>query len=373
MEEINEYLKKGQDIIKKLNTYKYVYVVRGNESCDLDSVVSSIVYGYTIAKKYGPEEPVISVINVPAKEFSIKTELVYHLKTCGVDTDQIIFRSNVDLKKLHTQNKLKMILVDHHTLTSDDMDLSSSVIEVIDHRPKDPEWIWEDKVVKVSMNNVGSCATIIAKILIEMNETCVTPDIAALLLGPILVDTACLIPDAGIATVQDHQVAYQLEKICKVDRKTIFRNLQAIKNNITRLTPRQVLTKDLKLTCGIPIVGLPILAKDFLKSESAQKAVKLFSIDVEAEIIVIMGLAVNDIEFKRDMAVWSEKFPKYVNQLVDTLAASSDVDLDLEPTFEKEIKSDFVLLNIGNRRASRKIVLPIIREFARQNPPPLFN
>ena len=69
-----------------------IYVVLGNETCDLDSAVSSLVYGYTLFRKYGPNVPVLSVLNVDFADFNAKTEVVYHLKMCNIDVANIIFR-----------------------------------------------------------------------------------------------------------------------------------------------------------------------------------------------------------------------------------------------------------------------------------------
>lgn len=50
--------------------------------------------------------------------------------------------------------------------------------------------------------------------------------------------------------------------------------------------------------------------QDFLKSEAAQKAVKSFCNDIEAPVAVLLGLTINDDVVKRDLAVYSEDFPK---------------------------------------------------------------
>lgn len=79
-------------------------------------------------------------------------------------------------------------------------------------------------------------------------------------LGVILMDTACLSESAGIATAEDMDIVEKLESLHSLD-KTVFRNLQTLKTNISHLSYKQVLTKDMKITCNIPIVGLPISAK----------------------------------------------------------------------------------------------------------------
>lgn len=370
--DFNVFLLKGKEVLKGLSTYACVYVVLGNETCDLDSAVSSLVYGYTLYMKDTPHKAVLSVLNIPHAHFPIKTEVLYYLKECNIDVNSLIFRDDVNLKDLQNQGKLKLILVDHHALNLDNEFLRTSVVEVIDHRPQDPVWAWKD--TKISLQTVGSCCTLIAQNMINMNENCITSQIAKLLYGPIVLDTACFSECAGITTKHDYQVAAKLEGICgnQLDRKKIFRDLQEAKADISSLTPNQLLIKDMKITSGVPVIGLPISVKDFLKDQSAQEAVKSFCNDLSAPIGVIMGLTINNDVIKRDLAVYSDDlFPSHADQLMKQLKECKEPDLKLQPVSVTAVKSDFLLFDIGNIKASRKQVLPIIRKFGQQLRPQL--
>lgn len=64
----------------------------GNESCDLDSAVSSITLAYHYNNIKHPatrKYPILPVLNIPRSELPLKTEVVYFLK-----------RNNVDIKNL---------------------------------------------------------------------------------------------------------------------------------------------------------------------------------------------------------------------------------------------------------------------------------
>lgn len=69
----------------------------------------------------------IPLINTSASVFRLRTEIRWFLKD---NYNNVIFIHDIDLNKLYDQNKLEIILVDHHYLRST---LNEVVIEIIDH------------------------------------------------------------------------------------------------------------------------------------------------------------------------------------------------------------------------------------------------
>jgi len=80
----------------QLSSYRTIRVVLGNQTCDLDSAVCALVQGlleYVDAKKYGQDDvAVIPVMNIPEKEFRIKTEVVYSLRIHDIQPYLLTFR-----------------------------------------------------------------------------------------------------------------------------------------------------------------------------------------------------------------------------------------------------------------------------------------
>lgn len=80
----------------RLSFYQTIRVVLGNPTCDLDSAVCALVQGlleYTEAEKHGlTNVAVIPVMNIPEKEFRIKTEVVYSLKSHGIPLNLLTFK-----------------------------------------------------------------------------------------------------------------------------------------------------------------------------------------------------------------------------------------------------------------------------------------
>lgn len=80
----------------RLSFYQTIRVVLGNPTCDLDSAVCALVQGlleYTdVEKQRLANVAVIPVMNIPEKEFRIKTEVVYSLKSHGISPSFLTFR-----------------------------------------------------------------------------------------------------------------------------------------------------------------------------------------------------------------------------------------------------------------------------------------
>lgn len=81
---------------EKLNEYEKIHVVLGNETCDLDSAVCSIIQAFWIYHQRQKENidfpPVLPILNVPKSKFNIKTEVTYFFKLNGIPLESLIFR-----------------------------------------------------------------------------------------------------------------------------------------------------------------------------------------------------------------------------------------------------------------------------------------
>jgi len=93
----------------------------------------------------------------------------------------VVFRDSIDLKHLQMAGKLQLTLVDHHVLSPAHEFLRTSVVEIIDHHPQDPAWLWSQQ--KVTLTTVGSCCTLVASEVIRRCPQLVNRRIAALLYG----------------------------------------------------------------------------------------------------------------------------------------------------------------------------------------------
>lgn len=93
----------------------------------------------------------------------------------------LVSRDSINLKELQMTNRLKLTLVDHHVLSPEAEFLCSSVVEVIDHHPQDPAWLWP--MQKVTLTTVGSCCTLVASEVVQRCPGLISSQVAMLLYG----------------------------------------------------------------------------------------------------------------------------------------------------------------------------------------------
>ena len=115
-----------------------IHAVLGNSSCDLDSTVCALVYGFFQHSKHGSSAQLyVPVLNIRRVDYSLRTDVIHVLGRCGLgDSRLLTFRDDIDLHLLHTNGHLKLTLVDCHMLPQEDYVLNNALVEVIDHRPR---------------------------------------------------------------------------------------------------------------------------------------------------------------------------------------------------------------------------------------------
>ncbi|XP_015122140.1 exopolyphosphatase PRUNE1 isoform X1 [Diachasma alloeum] len=362
---MEDFLVTSRHALKNLDKYEKIRVILGNESCDLDSAVCSLVLGlfhYSMLEKADTKNAgVIPLLNIPKREFKIKTEVVFHLQHHGIQLEHLSFRDEIELKNLSNEKKLELCLVDHHTLNEHDASLADSVVQVIDHRPQDPNWLWTGR--DINLEKVGSCATLVARRIFEEKPDILNAQISNLLQGPILVDTCNFSAEAGRATPLDIEIMEKLESLrqekATKTRDEIHSLILDAKTDISSLSPEDLLIKDLKYVNGIPIPGFPILVEEFLNLNRALDAVNSFTSERECRITILLGMDFKRDVVKRDLAVFSFLPNELENRIRLALEQS---DLDLQQVSEKSKENWCLrLYKQGGVRATRKQIVPIIQ------------
>lgn len=360
------FLVKSKQALTNLSVYEKIRIVLGNQSCDLDSAVCALVQGlfqyYDVQKENRSNVAVIPVMNIFEKEFRVKTEVLYYLKHHKVPLSLLTFRDQIDLHALNVDNKLELVLVDHHTLTDEDSSLADSVVEIIDHRPQDAAWNWTGK--RINLQTVGSCATLVAKTVLEKHPNLIDSQISNLLRGPILVDTCNFSREADRATPTDFEVIQSLEEVGSLDteRDVVYREILSAKTDISGLTPGDLMIKDLKVVNGVPIVGFPILVMDFLALNDAFEAIGTFTKSRYCSLTVLIGMDLKNNTVSRDIGVFSLDLNELENKIIKALTSSTDPNLDLVEESRHHGKGmNLIIYRQRNVRATRKQILPIIQ------------
>ncbi|XP_016047383.1 exopolyphosphatase PRUNE1 isoform X2 [Erinaceus europaeus] len=221
-------------------------VVLGNEACDLDSVVSALALAFYLAKTNEAEEIFVPVLNIQRSELCLRGDVVFFLQKIGIPESLLIFRDEIDLHALHQAGWLTLILVDHHVLPKNDAALEETVAEVLDHRPIEQRHC---PPCPVSVELVGSCATLVTERILQGAPEILDRQTAALLHGTIILDCVNMDPKIGKATPKDTKYVEKLEALFPdlPKRNNIFDSLQKAKFDVSGLTTEQMLRKDQKI------------------------------------------------------------------------------------------------------------------------------
>uniref|UniRef100_A0A8C6VNG8 Prune exopolyphosphatase 1 n=1 Tax=Naja naja TaxID=35670 RepID=A0A8C6VNG8_NAJNA len=345
-----------------------VHVVMGNEACDLDSTVSALVLAYFLAKT-SPDSSTafVPVLNIPRADFPLRTESTFLLLQQHIPEKVLVFRDEIDLAGLHKAGLLTLTLVDHHILPSKDSALEAAVVEVMDHRPLE----WErPPPCRVTVELVGSCTTLVTERLLQARVPVLDGQIAALLYGTILLDCVNMAVEAGKATPRDARCVSRLESMFSElqPRNRVFDALQRAKFDVSGLTTEQMLRKDLKTlaskTATVAISAMYMSLQDFLHRPGLEQDLAAFCHQKGFGLLIAMAIFFGDHKKPfRQLAVYS---PQAVFQeaACQALESSSNPSLGLSrletpcPTIRAYQQ--------GNTGASRKKLLPIVREFLHQ-------
>ncbi|KAJ1723523.1 Exopolyphosphatase [Coemansia erecta] len=197
-------------------------LVLGNESADLDSMVSSISLAYTLTQT--SSVPAIPIINAPRADLSLRPDcnllLTTTLALSGGSLHDLTFIDDIDLPSVIEKytpadnyvvpGQLDVWLTDHNAPTSTQIFLEPFVRGIVDHHVDEGRCLGAETR---DIEMVGSCASLVARMLRE-REPLVDSALAKMLLSPVLLDTANLSPTANKATDVDRAaVAWLLPQV----------------------------------------------------------------------------------------------------------------------------------------------------------------
>ncbi|NXC92066.1 PRUN1 Exopolyphosphatase, partial [Cercotrichas coryphoeus] len=374
-----------------IQQHQEIHVVMGNEACDLDSTVSALALAYFLAQSSpAPRAAVVPVLNIPRADFALRTETAFLLRDRGVPAASLVFRDEIDLRALHHAGLLSLTLVDHHVLPGADAALEEAVVEVLDHRPLERD---RAPPCQVTVEPVGSCATLVTERILQGPPGVLDRTTAALLHGTILLDCINLSPAAGKVTPRDVAcVALLEERFPELPaRDAVFGALQAAKFDVTgvcvwhpgvspspwgqegalSLTPgclpglstEQMLRKDLKVISHdeavVAISGVFEDLETFLLRPGLLQDLEAFCQGRGYAGLVAMTVSFNERhEPTRKLAVYSPQEPLR-STLCRALEEAAAPALLLQPL--PSPWASVAAYAQGNAVATRKKVLPILR------------
>ncbi|KAI9722931.1 MAG: hypothetical protein M1812_001379 [Candelaria pacifica] len=345
-----------------------VTIVVGNESADLDSLTSSILFAYIrssnprrISQSSLPTSLYIPLTNIPAADIRLRPEYTALFRHANIDPSHLItlddLPSSSGLAKQLKPDNTKWILVDHNALQGNLGELySKHVSGVIDHHdeenkvPRDTGH--EPRIVEKS----GSCTSLVVNYCRsawdELSSSALSSgaghaqgdsiidddavsrrwdaQLAKLALASILIDTANLTSESKV-TSHDIKAAEYLEaKInispqdaAKFDRQAFYDEISTAKAEIGSLDLYDILRKDYKewtekdsKKLGISSVVKPIsFLHDKAREESPSHeqwvqpflaTLREFAEERDLAIFAIMTTSTSDGgAFQRELMVWA--------------------------------------------------------------------
>jgi len=335
-------------------------VVLGNEAADLDSMASSVAYGY-LRTQQNPELTVLPVMMIPRADFYLRPEVVYLFHEAGICLADVVFSDEVDFDGLLLQADL--VLVDHNKLGADLRKYGHKVTAVLDHH-KD-EGLYTTAAPRI-VRTIGSTATLVAMEFSKLGVR-IGQDMATLLGGTILLDTVNLSSVAGRATDADREVAAQILPLSPIPAQELFEKLQCGKFAVQGFSTNDLLRKDYKeyycgrLKYGIASVHLSI--RQWQKKDSELVAAfSEYAANRKLDLLVVMTSS-NSPEFHRQLIiVWQTVDGQ--GKLFDYL---QDNDLALTPLVcidQKQPNNGSIsFYRQGNLRISRKKLQPLLEKF----------
>lgn len=231
------------------NLQEKVHYVLGNESADLDSIASSIAFAYLLYHENNSKqgELYIPLLNMHRVELALRKDVLYLFQLLNISADDLLFLDDdVPLRLLFVQNRLRFNLVDHNILRPSQEYLSNAVERIVDHHADEnkqyPLLTPENKTIAI----VGSAATLVSEKMLPSHQITMTPELATLLLGPILIDTSDL-QSVEKTTTRDIDAVETLKPFAsEIMPQDFYKKLLTAKNDISGLTPSMLLSKDFK-------------------------------------------------------------------------------------------------------------------------------
>ncbi|KAL8653116.1 MAG: hypothetical protein Q9226_003981 [Calogaya cf. arnoldii] len=296
-----------------------VTIVAGNESADLDSLTSSVLYSYirSLAPPSGAFTPLyVPLLNILAADIGLRPEFGAVFRHANIEAshlvtlDDLLKGNEIALKPENT----KFILVDHNSIQGELGRIFAARVQgVVDHHEDERKIGSETSPEPRVIEKCGSCTSLIVRTLKSSwessaggsslvsgaadaqgdsveNDASVTrswdAQVAKMALASILVDTANLTAEGKVEKADIDAVRYLEAKInlspkntAQWDRTKFYEGIDAAKRDIDALSFEDILRKDYKqwtengLNLGIASVVKPLqfLAEKSIESTSDEK------------------------------------------------------------------------------------------------------
>ncbi|KAK6347124.1 Exopolyphosphatase [Orbilia brochopaga] len=401
---LQQFLQTGAKAFDQANQLKRpVKLVVGNESADLDSFASSIIYAYLDAIVSTPEVskherllPVVKeheffwrrttaatipVLNIPRSELALRPEHNHLIKHHLSFTPQDVCTLD-ELPSSITSSDISVALVDHNVLQPPlSRKFDRHVKSIVDHH--EDEGKYPDAKPRTVIP-AGSCTTLVLNHFRSRFSTHwdtlppeIHSEIAKLALAPILIDTANL--TSKVTPLDVVQVTELLERAGEgFDRQAFYKGLQQAKTDLSGLTVEEILRKDYKqwksdngIVLGVSVStrSLAWVVKKAGGMEAFKKTLGEYAASRKLDVAVVMTTDNSGGGFRRDLLIWgvNDRTAGFAQKFEE--AGKEKFKLEKWPTEQDEINESIAHVDIkawtqASLDLSRKQVAPALRDIA---------
>ena len=359
------------------DTSSKLYLTAGNESCDMDSIACALAHAYMLSQTVPTGAFSLPLLQCTRTDLHLRQDVVWLFSELGIDPDTLLYSDDLSAEVLSSVDELFITLVDHNSPKGFLEGFRPKIAEVIDHHEQTESTLVAGDRVKVAIENVGSCSTLVAERILGDNAGIVDEKLAALLLASILLDTGDL-KLQGRTTDKDNAVAEQLlQKVASnIDREQFYTKLFEQRSDISQLTNMDVLRRDFKLEqvgdkFSFGFCTVTSLLSDFFKRPNIFQDLLSFYTSQNLDALLLLGIHVScrdDSEKRRQIAIFrpsSQPSISPVPHLLESLASllEDDPDLNCDRVDENIEGFDGVLLEQGNVAVTRKQIIPKVTQF----------
>ncbi|KAL0930328.1 exopolyphosphatase [Colletotrichum truncatum] len=367
-------------------------LVVGNESADLDSLCSAVLYAY-LRTQAPPHTLHIPISNLPRDDLKLRPEMTAALAHAELKPSDLLTLDDLPsgADELPASDT-RWVLVDHNVLTGDlAKKYSRRVVGCVDHHTD------ENKVPKETgdeprvIEPCGSCSSLIVeycKPTWEPRED-VDKHLARLALAAILIDTTTL-KSKDKTTEKDITAVEFLEKFAgeTYDREAFSKEISDFKEDISALSFRDIFRKDYKQWDDQgsgpkpAVMGVSAVVQDLwylLDRAEGKEDVLLgefekWSKEKDLDIGSIMTTTNSGGEFKRELFLWAfnknavEACKAFEKEYKEELGLETWGEGRLDRVGEDEWRKGWSQKNLAH---SRKQVAPMLRDAIRSGNPRL--
>mmetsp|Transcript_10884 Transcript_10884/g.67247 ORF Transcript_10884/g.67247 Transcript_10884/m.67247 type:complete len:380 (-) Transcript_10884:2377-3516(-) len=364
MEELRSFLKQAKTSLNMKE--QKVTIVLGNESADLDSVVSAVMLAY-LKKRVDSHEVYVPLVNIPRADLALRDDVTWLLEDTGVEISNLLFEDEVDMHELHREKRVAIYLVDQSRLPRTLARLEKEIVGVLDHHVDEGDLV---NVEERRIAPVGSCASLVAEMIgVQDPQMLADRSICKLMLSAILADTVCLNRDTGRTTDLDEQMAALLLRGAgSLGAKGLFETLRGLKCNQESLGTYDTLRRDFKqwrfgkVEVGMSSNNLPV--QWVVNRENFRHDLDSFMGDKKLDILFILPSFVDQAQvYRRQLVIVpSAQYVPHIARLSRHLTTEA-VGLHLQEEVQAGLPDGSLVFQQHNVKASRKVMQPILQEF----------